>query len=193
MRQAVQKLPQPQQAKGGQPAVKPLAAGSAAPDYPASANFRQFDAGGLSLSAPDNWKVGGDKESGRMLVLPEGGLLEDGGIGAGILIGTFQPKEARGPEEAHQELLKTLIQQNQGKMKAEAQAQNVQIGGHNGLLSRMSSPSPYQGGAKENDVVISVSVQTQLLYFILIGPDSKWSQLQAVYEKVLKSVRINAR
>jgi predicted Zn-dependent protease len=192
MRQAVQALPAPQPAKGGQHGVKPLPAGSAAPEFPISATFRQIDAGGLSMAVPDNWKVGGDQENGRMLILPDGGVLEDGSIGAGILVGTFQPKQARTPDEAHQELVQNVTQQNQGQMKAEAQPQSLQISGRNALLSRMSSPSPYQG-AKEHDFVVSVGVQNQLVYFILIGPDSRWSQLQAVYQKTLKSVRINAK
>jgi predicted Zn-dependent protease len=192
MKKTVQALPAPQQAKGGEHAVKPLPAGSPAPEFQISSSYRQLDAGGLSMAVPDNWKVGGDQKSGQMLILPDGGVLEGGGIGAGIMVGTFQPKQARTLGDAHQELLQNLIQQNQGQMKAETQPQNVQISGRNGLLSRMSSPSPYQGG-KEHDFVISVGVQNQLLYFVLIGPDSRWSQLEPAYQKVLRSVRITAR
>jgi hypothetical protein len=108
------------------------------------------------------------------------------------MIGTFQPKQARTLEDAHQELMQAMIQQNQGKIRAEARPQSLQIDGHNALLTRMSGPSPYQGD-KENDFLISVSVQNRLLYFVLIGPASRWSKLEPVYRALLQSVRVIER
>jgi len=165
-----------------------LPAGSAAPEFQISPSFRQLDAGGFSLGVPDNWKVGGNQQSGQMEILPEGGVLEGGAIGAGIMIGTYKPHQARTLQDAHQELLQNLNQQNQGQMQAEAQPQPLQISGRDALLSRMASPSPYQG-AKEHDFVISVGVQNQLLYFVFVGPDARWPQLEPVYLRVLQSVR----
>jgi ATP phosphoribosyltransferase len=90
---------------------------------------------------------------------------------------TFQPQQARSLADAHQELLQELIQQNQGQMKAEGEPRSAQVGARHALTSQMASPSPYQN-AKEHDVVVLVVVQNQLQYFILIGPDSRWSPLQ---------------
>ena len=108
------------------------------------------------------------------------------------MIGKFQPKQARSFEEAHQELVQALVQQNQGKIRAEARPQATQIDGRNALLTRMSGASPYQGN-KENDFLVSVGVQNQLLYLVLVGPESRWSKLEPVYRRVLQSVRISNR
>jgi hypothetical protein len=189
----VQDLPAAAKAKGQQqPAVKAIPANSPAPEFQISQNFRQVKAGGLALSIPENWKPASNEESRQITILPEGGVIDGGGIGAGILIGTFQPKQARTGEEAHNELLQNLNQQNQGQMQAQAAPQATQVSGRSALLSRMVSPSPYQKD-KEHDYVVSVPVQNQLLYFIFIGPESRWSQLGPVYGKVLQSVRIGGQ
>jgi len=194
MRQIVAGLPASPKGKGGtqQAALKPLPAGSPSPQFEISPNFRQLNAGSVALAVPDNWKATGDQQSKQLLILPDGGVLEGGGIGAGIMIGTYQPKQARTLADAHQELLQNLIQQNQGNMQVEAQPQSLQLSGRDALLSRLSSPSPYKS-EKEHDFVTSIGVQNQLLYFVFIGPDSRWSQLEPVYQKVLQSVKINAR
>ena len=193
MRKMVQALPAAPKAKGQQqPAVKAIPANSPAPEFQISQNFRQVKAGNLALAIPENWKPGSNEESRQVMILPEGGVIDGGGIGAGILIGTFQPKQARTGEEAHNELLQNLNQQNQGQMQAQAAPQATQVSGRNALLSRMVSPSPYQND-KEHDYVVSVPVQKQLLYFIFIGPESRWSQLGPMYGKVLQSVRIGGQ
>jgi len=193
MRKIVQSLPAAPKGKGGQQGgPKALPAGSPAPDFQISQNYRQLNAGALSISVPDNWQAVGKQQSGQLMILPEGGVIEGGGIGAGIVIGTYQPKQARTLEQAHQELLQNLMRQNQGQIQAEAQPQNLQVNGRNALLSRMASRSPYQG-AKEHDDVVSMVLQNQLLYFVFIGPDLRWSQLEPAYQKVLQSVRFNGR
>jgi hypothetical protein len=193
MRKMVQALPAAPKAKGQQPpALKAVPANSRAPEFPISQNFRPINAGGLSLSVPEGWQAGGSEESRQIMIVPEGGVVEGGAIGAGILIGTFQPKQANSLEGAHQEFLQTLNQQNQGQMQANGQPQSTQVSGRNALLSRLVSPSPYQGD-REHNYVVSVGLQNQLLYFVFVGPESRWSQLAPAYGKVLQSVRIGGR
>jgi hypothetical protein len=172
--------------------AKAVAANSPAPDFKISQNYRQISTGGFSLSAPDNWQAGNDSQSGQLLILPDGGPVEGGGIGAGILVGTHQPKNAKTLQDAHQELLQALSDQNQGQMKADGSPQSQKVGGQNGLVSRMTSPSPYKNDT-EHDYVVSVPYQNQLLYFIFIGPESRWSQLGPVYGKVIQSVKFSAK
>jgi hypothetical protein len=189
MRQIVASLPKAP-AKGA--AASPVKANALAPSFQVSQNYHQVNASALTLSVPDNWQAGSDKNSGQIMIVPEGGVVEGVGIGAGVILGTFQPKQAKTLQDAHQELVQNLIQQNQGQMKADAQPQSQQVGGRPALLSRMSSPSPYQND-KEHDYVVSVGLQNKLLYFIFIGPESHWSQLQPVYTKVLQSVRFSGQ
>jgi len=193
MQQAVQALPAlPKGGAGQQGGPKTVPANSAAPEFQIAQNFRQIQAGGLSLAVPENWQAGGNQESGMIIILPDGGMVEGGGIGAGILIGTYKPKQARTLQEAHQELLQSLNQQSQGQMQAVSQPQNTQVGGRSAMLSRMTSPSPYHG-TKEHDYVVSTGLQNQLLYFVFVGPESRWAQLGPVYGKVLQSVRIGGK
>ena len=189
MRQVVASLP-----KSAAPGIsaRAVAANSPAPDFKISQNYRQISTGGFSLSAPDNWQAGNDSQSGQLLILPDGGPVEGGGIGAGILVGTHQPKNAKTLQDAHQELLQALSDQNQGQMKADGSPQSQKVGGQNGLVSRMTSPSPYKNDT-EHDYVVSVPYQNQLLYFIFIGPESRWSQLGPVYGKVIQSVKFSAK
>jgi hypothetical protein len=176
--------------KGGSSGISAKAspANSPAPDFMISQTYRQLSAGGFSLAAPDNWQAGNDGQSGQLLILPDGGPIEGGGIGAGILIGVAQPKNAKTLQDAHQELLKVFNDQNQGQMKADGDPQAQKVGGQNALMSRMTSPSPYKGDT-EHDFVLSVPYQNQLLYFIFIGPESRWSQLGPAYSKVIQSVK----
>ena len=193
MRKIVEALPGGGKGKGEQQGgPKPIPANSPTPDFQISQNYRPLKAGGVTLEVPDNWHAGGNQQGSQLMIIPDGGVVEGGGIGAGIMIGTFQPKQARSLEEAHQELVQTLVQQNQGKIRAEARPQATQIDGRNALLTRMSGASPYQGN-KENDFLVSVGVQNQLLYLVLVGPESRWSRLEPVYRRVLQSVRISNR
>jgi hypothetical protein len=189
MRQIVASLP-----KSGAPGInaKAVAANSPAPDFKVSQNYRQINAGGFSLSAPDNWQAGNDSQGSQLLIIPDGGPIEGGGIGAGILVGTHQPQNAKTLQDAHQELLQALSDQNQGQMKPDGPPQSQKVGGQNGLISRMSSPSPYKNET-EHDYVVSVPYQNLLLYFIFIGPESRWSQLGPVYGKVIQSVHFGGK
>lgn len=193
MRKIVQSLPAA--TKGGAPkqaGPKALPANSPAPQFTISQNFRQIGAGGLALSIPDNWQPSNNERSNQIMILPDGGVVEGGSIGAGILISTFQPRQAQSLNAAHQELLQSLIQQHQGQIKAAAAPQNTKVSGRNGLISRMNGPSPY-ANEQEQVVVVSVGLQRQLLYFVLIGPESRWPQLSPAYSKVLQSVRISGQ
>jgi hypothetical protein len=193
MRQIVAGLPAAPKGKpGAQGGVKALAANSPVPEFQISQKYRELNAGAFSLSAPDNWQAGGDQQSHRLMILPEGGVVEGGGIGAGMLIGTYKPKQANSLDAAHQELVQGFIQQNQGQLQAEAQPQSLQIDGRNAMLSRMAGVSPYQG-AKEHDMIVSLGVQNQLLYFVFVGPDAQWAQLEPVYKNILQSVRFKKK
>ena len=189
MRQIVANLP-----KSGTAGItaKAVPANSPAPEFKVSQKDRQINAGGFSLSAPDNWQAGSDSQGSQLLIVPDGGPIEGGGFGAGILIGTHQPKNAKTLQDAHQELLQSLSEQNQGQLKADGAPQAQKVGGQNGLISRMTSPSPYKSET-EHDFVVSVPYQNQLLYFIFIGPESRWSQLGPVYSKVIQSVKFGGK
>jgi beta-barrel assembly-enhancing protease len=189
MRQVVASLPK--SGTGGITA-KAVPANSPAPEFKISQKDRQINAGGFTLSAPDNWQAGSDSKGSQLLIVPDGGPVEGGGFGAGILIGTHQPKNAKTLQDAHQELLQSLIEQNQGQLQANGAPQAQKVGGQNGLISRMTSPSPYKNET-ENDFVVSVPYQNRLLYFIFIGPESRWSQLGPVYNKVIQSVKFTPK
>jgi len=193
MRKIVQGLPALPKGGGGQKgAPKGVPANSPVPEFQISQNLRQLNAGGLTISVPDNWQAANDEQSKQLMILPDGGVIEGGGIGAGILVSTFQPRQATTLDAAHNELLQSLNQQNQGQFKPSGAPQQVKVNGRNALMSRITSPSPYKD-TQERDVVISVGVQKQLLYFIFIAPESRWSQFEPVYSKVIQSVRISGQ
>ena len=193
MRKIVQGLPALPKGGGGQQGgPKALAANSPVPEFQISQNLKQINAGGLTLSIPDNWQPGNDEQKTQLMIIPDGGVIEGGGIGAGIIVSTFQPKQATSLDAAHNELLESLNQQNQGQFKPTGAPQQVKVSGRNALMSKITSPSPYKD-TQERDVVISVGAQKQLLYFIFIGPESKWSQLEPLYGKVIQSVRISGQ
>jgi hypothetical protein len=61
------------------------------------------------------------------------------------------------------------------------------VAGQQGLITMLSSSSPF-GGA-EVDALLTVQRPEGLFYMVFIAPQQEFSQLQAVFDRMVQSIR----
>ena len=65
---------------------------------------------------------------------------------------------------------------------------SVNVGGKKGLLTQLSSPSPYKG-ENEGDMLVTVQRPEGVFYMVFIAPDSEWGAAQNTFNAMIASVR----
>ena len=159
-----------------------------------SGRLREYRGNSFAFSYPDNWQVFGDDKSNMVTVAPQEGLVRgpNNGVSVGYgLEASYYLPEGDSIDLARdtRALIAQLQQQNPG-MRAERNSREIQVGGQRGLVTTLTSRSPYQGET-EVDSVISVARPDGLFYMVLIAPNSEASHLNQLFSQVLASVRFN--
>lgn len=154
-----------------------------------SGNFTQFQDSGISIAYPDNWKAASG-QNGVTIGPPAG--ISQGAVAYGALMGVAQDRNASNIDQATQDLVQNLEQQNQ--VKAAGQISRVSVNGSEGRSIYLRGQSPIQKDGQplpERDwLVTTSSPQGGLLYMIFVAPESDFDQLRPTYEKMLNSLQM---
>ena len=155
-----------------------------------SNSFTQFNQGDFAISYPNNWQAGNGQ--GGILIAPPAGVGSNA-IAYGVLIGSGQDQNASSLDQATQDLVQSLQQQNSG-MQTASQISSISVNGIEGRQIYLSGPSPVQRSGRqltERDWVVTVPrSQGGLMYLIFIAPQNDFSQLQRTYQKMLRSLQV---
>ena len=166
---------------------------SAPPARP-SGRVREYRGNSFSFSYPDNWQVFGDDKSNMVTVAPQAGLIRGANnavsVGYGLEASYFFPEGNTIDLAADTRRLIAQLQQQNPGMRVEQDSRETQVGGQRGLLTVLNSRSAYQGET-EVDSVVSVPRPDGLFYLVFIAPRSERSQLDALFNQVLASVKFN--
>jgi len=159
-------------------------------DVRPSNRFKQYQGNNISIAYPDNWQPGTGQ--GGMLIAPPAGA-SDNAIAYGVLIGAGQDRNANSLDQATQDLIQSLQQQNQG-MQQSGNISRIQVNGTQGRSVYLRGPSPVtQNGQQlpERDWLVTVPAsQGGLLYLVFIAPERDFNSLKSTYQKMLQSLQV---
>src|SRR5215510_1074825 len=159
--------------------------GNSKPPSPPSARTLEFNANGVRLRHPDNWKS--SVQGTHATIAPDGGLI-GGNLAYGMIADVFQPQGAGGLEQATTQLLNQLKQGNAG-MQTTRSPVETKVDGRPALLAELANDSP--AGGKETDFVITVlRSSNELLYFVMVAPAKDVPQYRNAFNQVIDSIRL---
>jgi Zn-dependent protease with chaperone function len=155
-----------------------------------SSRFTQFQQGDFSISYPDNWQAANGQ--GGALIAPQAGVAQ-GAIAYGVMIGEGQDQNAQSLDQATQDLIRSLQQQNP-RMRTSGDMNNISVNGMRGRSIYLSGPSPVQKDGQpltERDWLVTLPrSQGGLLYLVFISPESDFNSLRSTYQKMLDSLEL---
>ena len=191
VKQSVSGLPAPpppkQQAAGGGGAMQ----GSGDPNNPAAARpngqFQEFKSQLVTFQYPANWQGQQDKESGEVTLASPAGVV-GGGIGYGAIVNFKQTQGQPDLSQATQQLVQQF-QQRDPNLKVGGQAQQLNVGGGQGLATRMQGPSAFTNNTEEL-VLVTMGHPKGLFYMLLIAPSSERQASQQSFNQMVNSLRL---
>ena len=155
-----------------------------------SNNFTQLRQNEFAIAYPDHWRVGNGQNS--ILIAPDAGVGQSG-IAYGVLIAEGQDPNAQNLDQATQDVIRSLQQQNPG-MQVSGSASRISVNGVEGRSVYLRGQSPVQrngaAGAERDWLITVPSSQGTLIYVVFIAPESDFGRLQPTYQKMLRSLQV---
>ncbi|MCS7042229.1 MAG: M48 family metallopeptidase [Bryobacteraceae bacterium] len=176
------------------PAVKKPEQGSAAPAalprapkperVSVSQRMQSWRGDGFRLDHPDNWRV--TRSEGGVTIAPPEGVVQ-GFVGYGVLIRRERmPNRLVSLERDTQALIDAMIKR-ESNMRVLDPPQRVVVGGRRGLVTRLSSDSPF-ADLREIDVLVTADLETELFYMVCVAPLPDYPSLEPVFQQMVRSI-----
>ena len=176
----------------GAPAAGPMGEASSSQVMP-SGSFQNYR-GAFTMDYPSNWQPAQDQQSGSVVLAPQAGISQSG-IAYGAMVSPFQPQNAGSLDDATQELIASLQQQNPG-LRAAGKEQTIRVNGIAGRSVDLIGQSPIAGSdgqpLQERDWLVTLpNANGGLVYIVFIAPEKDFSHLRPTFEHMLKSFHLN--
>jgi hypothetical protein len=160
-----------------------------------SGRFKQLKGREFALSYPDNWDVFGDNNAATVTIAPREGLVQasNGGsaVGYGAIVSYYFPEtQTSDLQQATDELIQHLHATNSNLRVASNSRRRVTVEGSPGLVTTLTSDSPFQGQT-ETDVLLTLSRPQGLFYMIFIAPQADFRNLQSTFDEMVRSIRFS--
>ncbi len=157
-----------------------------------SGDFQQFN-GPFSIDYPSNWQTGQDQQSGSVTIAPQAGVSQNG-LAYGMIAGPFQPQNAGNLDDATQQLISSLQQQNPG-MRVAGRFQKITVNGVLGRSVDLLGQSPLAGSdgrpLEEHDWLITLpGGNGAIVSMVFVAPENDFSRLRPTFEHMLKTFRM---
>jgi Zn-dependent protease with chaperone function len=169
------------------PKPSPASTTGPAPAAPAapSTGMSDFQATGLQLRHPDNWKA--SVQGTNITLAPAGGVNEKGDLAYGMLIDVFKPTNTRDIDQATAQFLDGLRMGNPS-IKIVRSKVPTQVGAQPAQLNELSNTSPF-GGAETDLVYTVLKSDGTLQFFVQVAPSKALPQYQSAFRAILDSIR----
>ncbi|HLJ90335.1 MAG TPA: M48 family metallopeptidase [Candidatus Angelobacter sp.] len=155
-----------------------------------SANYRQANLEGFTISYPDNWKTGGSASS--FVVAPPSAVSQSA-VAYGAIITAAPTASSDSLDQATKQVVNAIQSENQG-VRVSGGASRITANGLEGRSLYLSGSSPIQENGRalpERDwVVVLPRAQGGVTYLVFIAPERDFSQLEPTYRKMLESLRL---
>jgi hypothetical protein len=150
-----------------------------------SARTVEFNANGIRLRHPENWKA--SVQGTHADIAPDGGVIS-GNLAYGMIIDVFRSQSARNLDEATTQVLNELKRGNPS-MKTVGSRVQRRLDGQPALVTELSNDSP-AGGQETDYVVTLMRSNADVLYFVMVAPAKDLGQYKNSFNAVLDSVRL---
>ncbi|MCX6597613.1 MAG: M48 family metalloprotease [Acidobacteria bacterium] len=139
----------------------------------------------ISMSYPSGWQVLGDRNDPDTATFAPPNGVRESQIGLGLMM-AYGP--AQGDlRQSTSALIASLRQQNPSMRVG--RARSITVDGRPGLAVAITNKSPF--GGPERDTVVTTLSGNRLVYVVFIAPESEVPQTQAVFQRMLESIRIS--
>ena len=156
-----------------------------------SNSFRSFRQNGFTISAPDNWQVHTNSQTGMLIAPPAG--VSAGAIAYGVIVSQAQAANASSLEEATQQLIQGL-QQSNPDLQQQGSFRSIRVNGVPARSADLMGNSPVARDGqpeREHDWLVTLPVQeNSLLYVIFIAPERDFDRLRPTFDKMLSSLQL---
>ena len=158
-----------------------------------AASFQRFQ-GPFSLEYPSNWQPLQGQQSGSVTFAPQAGVAQNG-IAYGVVVSPFQPQNTSNFDDATQQLISSLQQQNPG-MRPAGEIQKIRVNGVLGRSVDLLGQSPLAGPdgqpLQERDWLVTLPGDNGAgVSLIFVAPENDFSRLRPTFEQMLKSFHLN--
>jgi Zn-dependent protease with chaperone function len=185
---------QQQQSQQSQQTSSERSASAGRPQLP-STRLVNYNAGNISLSYPDNWKIYGREQAYSLA--PDGGIVSDGKTSAlayGVVmeVAALRSDNSARPnlQDATDQLIDSLQNSNRN-MRIRKDEGQIRVGGKQALSIILTNDSPL--GGREINRLVTVLRPEGLVYFIFVAPEQEYSNYQKAFKNVIDSVRFYDR
>ena len=152
-----------------------------------SGSWQTYNQNGFTFQYPSNWQVTGDQQG--LTVAPQAGV-SNGSIAYGVGISSFTPQGANSFDQAVQQLVSGMQQQNAG-MQVSGNPQAIRVNGMDARSVEMTSQSPIQRSGRslpERDWLVAIqSPNAEVFYMVFVAPQQDFGKLQNTFEHMLKT------
>ncbi|MGE0407615.1 MAG: M48 family metalloprotease [Candidatus Korobacteraceae bacterium] len=176
---------------GGQASQQPVSRPAAA-DIKPSQSTRTFTHDAFHIAYPQNWQLQGDRSS-AVTIAPKGGT-GDNSVAYGVIINGAQRQSGSSLDADTRNLIKGM-QQSNPDMRQNGNLETIRINGVTARSAQFTSTSPVQGNngkpLRERDwLVVVPRGDNELLFLVFVAPEPDYPQLQAAFERMLRSFRL---
>ena len=164
---------------------------AAVPAGNAESGYRALRTRNFSVNVPANWQGSGGQDSDAATLAPQGGLVQGSGgqaqVGLGAILSYLPDEQLSGNlQRDTNDLIAHLHAQNPA-LRAAGGGQSVRVDGYEGLITRLSSESPF--GGPEAVQLLSVGTAQGLFYLAVIAPEAQARAVQPVFQEMLRTLK----
>jgi hypothetical protein len=158
-----------------------------------SGTFQEFN-GPFSMEYPNNWQPQQDQQTGTVVFAPQSGIAQNG-IAYGAMVSQFEPQAANSLDDATQQLISQLQQQNPG-LRVNGKPQTIRVNGVSGRSVDLVGQSPIAGSngqpLPERDWLLTLpDGNGSLVSIVFVAPERDFSHLRPTFEQMLKTFHLN--
>jgi hypothetical protein len=197
IKDVVNHLPAPGQLRGQSNDGKPA---PTVPNARPSKQSKRYQGRAFTFDYPNNWQTFGDPQAAMVAIAPSDGVVRDRNgnvsIGYGAIVSYYFPQSdevqlQRDTDKLRldtDDLVRQMQQANPGMRPAERRS--LTVNGSAALVTTLNASSPFQGET-EIDQLVTVLRPEGLWYLVFISPQSEFSDIQLVFDQMLRSVRFS--
>ena len=158
-----------------------------------SGQFQTFNGGQFTIDYPSNWQPMQDQQSGGVTIAPAAGAAQ-GAIAYGVVIGAAQLQNASSLDDATNQVVQGMVQQNQGLRQA-AGLQAIRVNGVEGRSVQLAGISPITEGGRqlaEQDWLVTLPYGQQggVVYLVFVAPQRDFGRLKNTYTEMLRTFHL---